>query len=55
MIADLDIKIAGLQDNLRAIFQKVEFRVLFGLARYGSGVFLLVVCFIDTDGYERLC
>ena len=41
MIADVDIlisrlqdckiKIAGLQDHLRAIFQKVEFRVLFGV------------------------
>ena len=31
MIADIDIMIAGLQDYLRAIFQKVEFRVLFGV------------------------
>ena len=31
MIADVDIKIAGLQDQLRAIFQKVEFQVLFGV------------------------
>ena len=31
MFADVDIKIAGLQDHLRAIFQKVEFRVLFGV------------------------
>ena len=30
-LQDCKIKIAGLQDYLRAIFQKVEFRVLFGV------------------------